>query len=92
MLRLYFRTDRFRFYVNKGTSPAVAICANPRTYDRFSEAAEEVVDARVWLGIHFRAADVDARKLGERVAGWAFSNFLRPIGHDHDHDHDDRDR
>jgi hypothetical protein len=36
MLRLYFRTDRFRFYVNKGTSPAVAICANPRTYDRLS--------------------------------------------------------
>jgi hypothetical protein len=51
-----------------------------------------VVDARIWLGIHFRAADVDARKLGERVAGWAFSNFLRPIGHDHDHDHDDCDR
>jgi hypothetical protein len=83
MLRLYFRTDRFRFYVNKATPPAVAICSNPRTYDRFSEAAEEVVDARVWLGIHFRAADEDARRLGERVASWAFGHFLRPISHGH---------
>ena len=81
MLQLYFRRDWFRFYVNKATPPAVAICTNPRTYNRFSEAAEEVVDARIWLGIHFRTADVDARVLGQRVAWWAFSNFLRPIGH-----------
>jgi PAP2 superfamily len=92
MLRLYFRSDWFRFYVNKATPPAVAICTNPRTFRRFSEAAEEVVDARIWLGIHFRTADVDARKLGERVAWWAFSNFLRPIGHGRGHDRDDRER
>jgi hypothetical protein len=79
MLRLYFRTDRFRFYVNKGTPPAVAICSNPRQFDRFSDAAQEVVDARVWLGIHFRSADEDARRLGERVASWAFYNTLRPV-------------
>ncbi len=92
MLRLYFRRDTFRFYVNKGTSPAVAICTNPRTFDRFSEAAQEVVDARIWLGIHFRAADVDARDLGRRVAGWAFSNFLRPLGNGHGHGPGDHDR
>jgi hypothetical protein len=30
----------------------------------FSSALDEVVDARVWSGIHFRYADVDARRLG----------------------------
>ena len=81
MLRLYFRTDRFRFEVPKGTPPAVAICTNPREFHRFSDAAEEVVDARILLGIHFRAADEDARRLGRRVASWTFKNFLRPIRH-----------
>ncbi len=92
MLRLYFRTDRVRFYVNKATPPAVAICTNPRTFDRLSDAAQEVVDARIWLGIHFRFADDDARRLGQRVASWTFNHALRPIGddgddHHHDHDH-----
>jgi hypothetical protein len=86
MLRLYFGTDRFPFEVYKATPPAVAICTNPRTYNRFSDAAEEVVDARVWLGIHFRFADEDARRLGARVAFWTFSEFLRPIrGHGKGH-------
>jgi hypothetical protein len=49
------------------------------------------VDARVWLGIHFRAADVGAREPGQQVARWAFNNVLRPVGHGHgpdDHDHE----
>jgi len=50
-----------------------------RTYNRFSDAAEEVVNARIYEGIHFRFADEDARKQGRHVAQWAFSHFLRPL-------------
>jgi hypothetical protein len=89
MLRLYFHTDRFRFSVPKGTPPAVAICENPRLFRRFSDAAQEVVDARILLGIHFRAADEDARRLGQQVASWTFSHFLRRTGHGDDDDDDD---
>jgi hypothetical protein len=78
MLRLYFGTDRFRFEVPKATPPAVAICTNPREFRHFSDAADEVVDARILLGIHFRAADEEARRLGRRVASWTFDNYLRP--------------
>ena len=53
-----------------------------RTYRRFSEARQEVVDARVYQGIHFRFADEVGRKLGKQVAGWAFENFMRPLGQD----------
>ena len=81
ILQLYFHTDHFQFEVNKATPPAVVICENPRTYQRFSDAAQEVVDARILLGIHFRTADEDARRLGRRVAGWAFANYLRPLHH-----------
>jgi hypothetical protein len=84
MLQLFFRTDRFEFEVYKATPPSVAICTNPRTFERLSDAAREVVDARIYLGIHFRAADENARRLGARVASWTFKKYLQPV-----QDHDD---
>lgn len=44
----------------------------------FSQAAQEVVDARILLGIHFRSADEEARQLGNRVAHWVSLKFLGP--------------
>jgi hypothetical protein len=84
-LQLFFGTDWVPFEIYKATPASVAICKNPRTYRRLSEAADEVVDARIFLGIHFRTADVEARRLGTRVAWWTFTRTLRPLKH-HDHD------
>jgi hypothetical protein len=78
MLQFFFGTDAMSFAVNKATAAAVMICTNPRTYTRFSDAAQEVVDARILLGIHFRSADEEARRLGTRVAHWTFMKTLRP--------------
>lgn len=55
--------------------------------------ALNVVDARVYEGIHFRFADTAARKQGIQVARWAFENFLRPLDEvDHHGDNDDHDK
>jgi hypothetical protein len=86
-LQLFFRTNRLNFEVYKATPAAVPICINPRVYQRLSDAAQEVVDARIWLGIHFRFADEAARRQGTRVAQWAFDRVLRPV---HDDSHDDK--
>ena len=54
---------------------------------RFSDLADDVVDARIHPGIHFRFADTAARREGTRVATQAFNHFLRPVhysGHDHE--------
>ena len=48
-------------------------------YSRFSDAAQDVVDARIYEGIHFRFADEDARKQGRHVAQWVFDHFLKPL-------------
>jgi hypothetical protein len=45
-----------------------------------------VVDARVFLGIHFRFADTAARVQGQKIAEWAFSHFLLPINRGHHRD------
>jgi hypothetical protein len=62
------------------------------TYERFSDAAADVVEVRIYQGIHFRTADRVARRQGQHAADWAFSHFLRPLHHHHhhddDHDHD----
>lgn len=76
-LELFFGTDKVPFEV---TSLAPLAVQKTRAYSRFSDAARDVVDARVYLGIHFRFADVAARDQGRRVADWAFHHFLLPVG------------
>lgn len=76
-LALFFGTDNMTFSVTTtNTGPTVQ---DTRTYTRFSDAAQDVVDARIYLGIHFRFADTAARKQGRQVSRWAFRNFLRPL-------------
>ena len=50
-----------------------------KTFSNFSDAADEVVTARIYEGIHFRFADDDARKQGRHVAQWVFAHFLKPL-------------
>lgn len=50
-----------------------------REFTIFSQAAQEVVDARILQGIHFRSADAEGRRLGERVSHWTFQKFLRVV-------------
>jgi hypothetical protein len=83
VLALFFGTDQTAFSVGT-TNPAAP--QQTRTYNRFSDAATDVVNARVYEGIHFRFADVQARKQGRHVAQWAFSHFLRPVDDSDDED------
>ena len=87
-LALFFGTDEMTFSVTTTNPLAVQ---QTRTFSRFSDAAEDVVNARPLEGIHFRFADTAARKQGRHVAQWAFSHFLKPVDDD-DHDDDDGDR
>ena len=94
IVRRFFDADKVTFKV---TTTAAQAVPNERTYHRFSDLADDVVEARIYLGIHFRFADTAARREGTRVATQAFNHFLRPVhdrGHDHDKecgDHDDDD-
>ena len=87
-LSLFFGRDRLTFEV---TSLAPLAIQKTRTYNRFSDAAQDVVDARVYLGIHFRFADTAARTQGQRVAQWTFNHFLLPLDDDDDHGHGRKD-
>jgi hypothetical protein len=48
-----------------------------RSFDRFSDMQKEVIDARVWAGIHFRTADMQGAVLGKKVAHYLTRNYFR---------------
>lgn len=50
-----------------------------RTFTRFSQAEEEVINARVYVGIHYRTSDRRARDQGVHVANWVYRNYFRPV-------------
>ncbi len=63
-----------------------------RHYDSGRLLRADVVDARVWLGIHFRFADVAARRSGEHLADWTLDHYFGRVGDHRSRDHESRDR
>ncbi len=53
-----------------------------RSFASFSTALDEVRDARVFAGIHYRTACVDGQATGAAVANYILANSLQPVhGH-----------
>jgi hypothetical protein len=50
-----------------------------RTYTSFSQLDREIIDARVWGGIHFRQTDEDSSALGHKIGAYAVQTWLRPV-------------
>jgi hypothetical protein len=70
-LQNFFGTDKIEFTMPSSKS------LTPRTFERFSDAIKEVIDARVWAGIHFRTADVQGAVLGKKVAHWLEKHYFQ---------------
>ena len=66
------------FEDDPGVPIAVTISGITREWDRFSEGVEEVIDARVYSGIHFRTADEVGARQGRQVARFVLTHALRP--------------
>jgi hypothetical protein len=76
-LSLFFGTNDMSFSITTtNTGPTLN---DTRNFTAFSDVQEEVVNARIYEGIHFRFADADARKQGRHVAQWAHGHFFRPV-------------
>jgi hypothetical protein len=72
-LQNFFGTDKIGFSVRSNKS------CTTRTFERFSDALNEVIDARVWSGIHFRTADVQGAVLGKKVAQYLDKHYFQPL-------------
>jgi hypothetical protein len=50
-----------------------------RYFERFSDAISELIEARIWAGLHFRNADVQGATLGEQVARYTRLHWFQPL-------------
>lgn len=53
-----------------------------RHYDTGTALRADVVDARVWLGIHFRFADIASRNIGLQLSDWTIDHYFQPAHDD----------
>jgi hypothetical protein len=79
VLRLFFGDAPGSFsitstFVNPG-GPAV------RSFDTFSQPLAELIEARIWAGLHYRSSDVAGQLLGRNVANYGIANYFQPVGH-----------
>jgi hypothetical protein len=80
VLRMFFGDDPVggpfqitSFFANPG-GPAV------RTFDTFTEPLTELIEARIWAGLHYRSGDVQGQVLGRNVANYGAEHYFQPVG------------
>lgn len=49
-----------------------------RHFRSFSQALEEVINARIWGGIHTRTADIEGAKIGKQVTAYMVKHYFKP--------------
>jgi hypothetical protein len=70
-LASFFGTDEMTFYATSSRFPG-----EQRPFHRFSDVTNEVLEARIWAGIHFRTADAQAANLGREVERYIHTHFF----------------
>lgn len=76
--KAFFGSDRAEFDI---ISPGLGVVngaptGSTRHYTRFSAVIDDMIEARILSGLHFRTADVNGAKLGRRVAEHVDRNFF----------------
>ena len=72
-LESFFGAGRLHFSVDS------LVTGETRHYTRIKEVVEEVNNARVWAGFHFRSAQEDGSTLGRNVSRFVVRNFFQPL-------------
>ena len=65
------------FEDNPGVPIIVTQSGITRRWTTFSEAVKEVIDARVYSGIHFRNSDEVGARMGRQIAQFVSKHALR---------------
>jgi hypothetical protein len=79
-LASFFGTDEMMFYATSSRFPIDPTQPREKRYfSRFSDVTTEILDARVWAGIHFRNADVQAANLGREVEHYIHTQYFASV-------------
>ena len=84
VLRRFFHTD-YEWFATTSGAPFAGIT---RSFARFSEAAIENGESRIYAGIHFRSAVQDGFQQGNQIGSFVYTHALRPLDSSDDPDLD----
>lgn len=73
-LQDFFGTDKIAF-----SDHSNAVGGTTRSFARFSDAIKEIIEARIYVGIHFRHADIAGANIGKHVAHWREKHYFQPM-------------
>jgi hypothetical protein len=83
----FFGTDEISF---SATNALLLGGTGTRSFTSLSQARNEVVEARILQGIHFRRADNDGVKIGREVSGYVADHLFQQQGDDNNADNNDQ--
>jgi hypothetical protein len=75
VLAAFFDTNRIDLDL---TSAVPNLTHATRHYDRVTDLVQEIINARVWGGIHYRESVVKGVDLGRKVARWTLKRYFLP--------------
>jgi hypothetical protein len=55
------------------------VTGTSRHFDSTAALDAETMDARIWLGLHFRKGMTDANRLGHQVSGYGLRHYFKPV-------------
>jgi hypothetical protein len=77
VLRMFFADDVGFDVTSRAPNPGGPAT---RHFDSFSGTLAEIIEARIWAGLHYRTGDIQGELLGRSVAEYMAENYFQPVG------------
>jgi hypothetical protein len=74
VLRTFFESDAATFKLSSTSAPGVT-----RSFNKLSDYVAEVVNARVYDGVHYRTSGEAGAAMGLKIGEYTVRNFLKPV-------------
>jgi len=74
VLRALYGDTVPRFTLTSVTAPGVS-----RSFDRLSDLVADVINGRVYEGVHYRTSGEAGAEMGRRIGEYTVRNYLRPL-------------
>jgi hypothetical protein len=78
-------TDRINVDI-WGAQGGASTLTTTRHFRTVGDIDSQIVDARVWIGFHFRSSVIAGLDLGNQVASWTLKRYFRPVSRSGRHD------
>jgi hypothetical protein len=72
-LRQFFGTKKVNFTLTS------VVTGTTRNFTSTDDINKEIIDARVYVGFHFRTADVHGVVMGKKIGRLVAKNYFRPL-------------